>query len=110
MWWPERKAESITEQEKRLAEYKETDEGTMLWCPFNSSLNSSSELAAAILALLAPRPVNIGIDNATVVRTGNNIIKHEKKRNEEMRHGRDGRMLLGGTKSALHRPKPTKKL
>ena len=27
-----------------------------------------------------------------------------------MRHGRDGRMLLGGTKSVLHRPKPTKKL
>ena len=84
----------------------------MLWCPFNSSLNSSTrcELAAAILALLAPRPVNIGIDNATVVLIGNNIIKHEKKRKEEMRHGRDGRMLLGGTKSVLHRPKPTKKL
>ena len=112
VWWPERKAESVTEQEKRIAEYKETDEGTMLWCSFNSSLNSSTrcELAAAILALLAPRPVNIGIDNATVVLKGNNIIKHERRRNEEARHGKDGRLLLGGTKSVLHRPNPTKKM
>ena len=43
--------------------------GVMLWCPFNSTLNSSTrcELGAAIVALLSPLNINIGIDNATVV-------------------------------------------
>ena len=50
-------------------EAEEGRDGVMLWCPFNSRLNSSTrcELGAAITALLAPYPVNIGIDNATVV-------------------------------------------
>ena len=45
----------------------------MMWCAFNSSLNSSTrcELAAAILAMLAPTALNIGVDNATVVKRDN---------------------------------------
>ena len=62
------------------------------------------------MALFAPKPVNIGIDNATVVLKGNNIIKHERTRNEEAMRGRDGRLLLGGRKSVLHRPNPAKTL
>ena len=57
----------------------------MLWCPFNSSLNSSTrcELAAAIIAMLGPYPVNIGIDNVNVVLKGNEIIQHERRREKE---------------------------
>ena len=99
VWWVNREAKDMTEQERRIVEHKEKDGGLMLWCPFNSSLNSSTrcELAAASLALLAPVPVNTGIDNATVVLKRNRIIKH------------DGRQLLGGTNSILHRPNPTRK-
>ena len=84
VWWVNREAKDMTEQESRIVEYKEQDGGVMLWCPFNSSLNSTTrcELAAATLALLAPVPVNIGIDNATVVLKGNRIIKHERRKLE----------------------------
>lgn len=82
----------------------------MLWCAFNSSWNSSTrcELAAAIIAMLAPEPVNIGIDNATVVGKGTEIIEHERRREKEDRRCRNGRIMFGGTKSRLHRPRPYK--
>ena len=32
--------------------------------------------------MLAPRPLNIGIDNATVVKKGNEIIEHPRKKQE----------------------------
>ena len=56
-------------------------EGVMLWNSFNTRLNSSTrcELGAAIIALLSPLTVNIGIDNATVVKRGNEIISHLRK-------------------------------
>ena len=54
----------------------------LLWCPFNSLLNSSTrtELGAAIVALIPAVPVNIGIDNAAVVGTGNQLIKYFDER------------------------------
>ena len=72
MWWPNRKEEQLTSDEKRIAEYKEHEGGLLLWCSFNASLNSSTrcELAAAIIAVLAPQAVNIAIDNANVVKKG----------------------------------------
>jgi len=110
VWWPGRKEDQLTRNEGRIAEYKECEGGLMLWCTFNSSLNSSTrcELAAAIVALLAPRPANIAIDNATVVRKGNEIIDHARRKEEEER-SRDSRMILGGSKSGLHRESPYKK-
>ena len=101
VWWPGRGIETLTTDEKGFAEYKAQkpdadifrdgvevgEDGVMLWCPFNSSLNSSTrcELAAAILALLSPYPLNIGIDNATVVGKGNEIIHRRRRREAEDR-------------------------
>ena len=82
----------------------------LLWCSFNASLNSSTrcELAAAIIAVLAPQAVNIAIDNANVVKTGNEIMNHAKRReNEERRKGKS--LMLGGKSSVLHRSTPYKK-
>ena len=86
MWWPGRDIGTLTSEEKGIAEVKEhvdlmdifdaeaveRGRGVMLWCPFNSRLNSSTrcELGAAIVALLSPLNINIGIDNATVVKKG----------------------------------------
>ena len=57
----------------------------MLWAPFNARLNTSTrcELGAAIVALLAPCGINIGIDNAAVVSKGNLIIYHLRRQAEE---------------------------
>ena len=88
VWWPDRKQEQLTSDEKRIAAYKEQEGGLLLWCPFTASLNSSTrcELAAAIIAILAPQAVNIAIDNANVVKIGNEIIEHARRREEEERH------------------------
>ena len=63
VWWPGRSKETLTKEEKGVAEYEEVQgpvdifdpeaekgrDGVMLWCPFNSRLNSSTrcELGAA---------------------------------------------------------------
>ena len=62
--------------------------GVMLWCAFNSRLNSPTrcELGAAIVALLSPLTINIGIDNATVVKKGNEIIQHLRRQEKEKRY------------------------
>ena len=90
-----------------IAAYKEQEGGLLLWCPFNASLNSSTrcELAAAIIAILAPQAVTIAIDNANVVKIGNEIIEHAKRRENEERH-KGERHMLGGRSSALHRSTP----
>lgn len=53
-------------------------------CLQHTSLNSSTrcELGAAILAMLAPNPLIIGIDNATVVKKGNEIVERLRKKQE----------------------------
>ena len=91
-------------------EAEEGCDGVMLWCPFNSRLNSSTrcELGAAIIALLAPYLVNIGIGNAAVVERGNEIINHLRRQEVEERYDEQGRKRLGGKKSILHRPTPYK--
>ena len=100
VWWPGRAANTLSEEEKQYTEYKEEKSqksifnpegpseeggGMMLWCPFNSRLNSSTrtELGAAILTLLAPITAHIGIDNAAVVQTGSQIINHLRRRAKE---------------------------
>ena len=92
MWHPGRKKEELTDEEKKFAEHKEKEDGVMMWCVFNSSLNSSTrcELAAAILAMFAPTALNIGVDNATVVKRGNEIIEHMRRREKEIRRDERG--------------------
>ena len=111
MWWPNRVESEVTQEEMKIAEYKETEGGVMLWCSFNASLNSSTrcELAAAIIAMIAPRPVHIGIDNQTVVGKGTEIIQHERRRQEEDRYGKNGAMMFGGKRSRLHKKTPYKR-
>ena len=108
VWHPAREGANITAEEKAIAEYEEHEGGVRMWCAFNSSLNSSTrcELGAAILAMLAPRPLNIGIDNATVVLKGNEIIEHLRKKEIEEIRDSGGDMMLGGTKSRLQRSSP----
>ena len=124
MWWPARKANTLSAKELQVAEYREEDEakdifdtqlpvrggGLMIWRPFNARLNSSTrcELGAAILALLSPYGLKIGIDNATVVDKGNAIIQHLRKQQTLPRHNRNGAMIIGGNTSRLHRPSPFK--
>ena len=98
VWWPGRAIETLNEEERRIGQGKEMEDltdifnpeaeargkGVMIWCPFNSRLNSSTrcELGAAILALLSPYNINIGIDNATVVKNGNAIIQPSQETGE----------------------------
>ena len=124
MWWPDRSKEDLSEEEKNFAQfetYKEPAdifdcesragrEGVMLWNAFNTRLNSSTrcELGAAILALLSPINVNIGIDNATVVKKRDEIINHLRRQEAVDRRDAKGNNKLGGTFSILHRPSPYK--
>ena len=77
--------------------------GLLLWCPFKSLLNSSTSivLAAAIVAILPPVPVHIGIDNVAVVGKGSQIIKYydDKERMKRREEGEGNK--LGGTSSRL---------
>ena len=84
VWHKIIKEEEVTEGEKAIAEYQGHEEGVRLWCAFNISLNSSTrcELGVVILAMLAPIPLNLGIDNATVVEKGNEIIEHLRKKQD----------------------------
>ncbi len=80
----------------------------MLWCAFNSRLHSSTrrELAVAILALLSPCTIRIGIGNVAVVRKGDEITK--RLRNTEIvdRFDKEGVEMIGDTKSTLQRQAP----
>ena len=60
------------------------------------------------MALLSPLTLNIGVDNATVVKRGNEIIDHLSKQEAVERRDAKGREKLGGTLSVLHRPTPYK--
>ena len=54
VWCAKGKEETLATEEMQIAEHNGGEDGAKLWCPFNSSLNSSTrcELAAAILALI----------------------------------------------------------
>ena len=70
VWWPGRKASTLTASELRIAEHREVEAardlfdpelpeqggGVMMWSPFNARLNSSTrcELGAAIVAMVSP--------------------------------------------------------
>ena len=124
VWWPNRALDDLTTDEKTIAEHRqvapdvcifnpeaaENPGGVMLWTPFNARLNTSTrcELGAAILALLAPHGINIGIDNSAVVDKGNTIIHHLRRQAEEELFDRRGSKLLGGSLSTLHRSSPFK--
>ena len=53
---------------------------------------------------------NIGIDNATVVQKGNQIIHHLRRRAKESRQDPDGTKVLGGKTSHLHKESPFKQI
>ena len=59
----------ITNDEAIYTEHERRSEGLLLWCPFNSLLDSSTrtELAAAIVAIRPPVPVHMGTDNVALV-------------------------------------------
>ena len=122
MWWPNRSLESLTHEEKKIAEHCQVEPntcitdpeafdnpgGVMLWATFNAKLNTSTrcELGAAIVALLSPYGVNIGIDNAAVVDKGNQIINHLRRQADEQLMDNKGDKLIGGRTSSLHRKSP----
>ena len=83
----------------------------LLWCPFNTLLNSSTrtELAAAIVAILPPVPVHIGIDNAAVVGKGSQIIKYYDDEERIRKEEKGERRKLGGASSRLRRKTPFNK-
>ena len=124
VWWPARDLSTITKEENEFVEFCEHEvavdlfatgprmerKGIMLWCPFNSRLNSSTrcELGVAILTLLSPYSINNGIDDATVVKEGNEIIQHLRRQEKEEMYDAEGRRKLGGSMSVLHRAAPFK--
>ena len=89
VFWPGRKMDQLTEDEATYTEREQIIKGLLLWCPFNSLLNSSTrtELAAAIVAIIPAVPVHIGIDNAAVVDKGSQIIKFYDDREKMRRSG-----------------------
>ena len=124
VWWPGREPLPLTPAEKQAAKYREVEAakdlfdpdlpvqvgGTMLWCPFNARLNSSTrcELGAAIIAMLSPYGLNIGIDNATVVERGNAIIEHQRRQLAQDIRDHKGTIRLGGGRARLHKSSPFK--
>ena len=102
VFWPRRKPEELTDYEKTYTEQEQLEEGLLLWCTFNSLLNSSIwiELVAAILAMIPGRPVHIGIDNAAVVNTRQ--PDHKVLR-------RQGECDVEGKTARLHRRTPPSK-
>ena len=77
MFWPGRNFDQITKDEAIYTEHEQRSEGLLLSCPFNSLLSSSArtELAAAIVAIIPPVPVHIGIGNVAVAGKGSQTIK-----------------------------------
>ena len=63
---------------------------------------------AAIVAMMSPDGLNIGIDNATVDEKGNAIIVHQRSQLQLDAEGHDGVRLIGGGRSRLHRSSPFK--
>ena len=80
----------------------------MVSTTFNSLMNSSTrcEIGAALVAMSPDEPVHLGIDNATAVREGDNIINHLKARAETSLRNEDGSMILGGVTSPLQAEAP----
>ena len=68
VWWPNRDPmvyQRISAAEKSLAHFQQYPEGLMLYTPIGGYTGSSTrtELAAAIIALVANGPVHIGTDS-----------------------------------------------
>ena len=110
VWMPDRKIEDLTEQEKKYTTQEEAYGGIMMWCAFNTLINSSTrcELGAAIISMLKGKALNVGIDNAAVVGIGTKIINHVKLKAEAKLRGEKGQLMLGGKTSKLHRETPFK--
>ena len=89
VFWLGRSIDQITKDEAIYMEHEQRSEGLLLWCPFNSLLNSSTrtELAAVIVAIIPPVPVHIGIDNVAVVGKGSQIIKYYDEREKMKKKG-----------------------
>ena len=110
VFWPGRSMDQITKDEAIYTEHEQRSEGLLLWCPFNSLVNSSTrtELAAAIAAIIPPVPVHIEIDNAAMVGKGSQIIRYYDEKQGMKRREEGKGKKLGGASSKLRRRTPFK--
>ncbi len=79
IWWPNRdpaKEHRLSNAEKELAYHKQYQDGAMLYTPIGGFGGSSTrtELAAAIVAILANGPVHIGSDSQAFIDKGSDIL------------------------------------
>ncbi len=79
VWWPGRNPSiqhRLSQAETDLAYYKQFPEGTMLFTPIGGYHGSSTrtELAAAIVAIMANGPIHIGTDSQAFMDTAIDIL------------------------------------
>ena len=84
VWTKEAKESTAEHHEDSLVKYyheREADQGIARWGPLAGFATSSTrnELAAAILALMFPRPVHIGSDSKAFVDKANYLLRAAKK-------------------------------
>ena len=81
-----------------------------MWNVFSNLTNSSTrcEVGVAMIAMLPRKAVNIGIDSMAALKKGSAIIDHQCRKGEAVLRDKDGRMMLGGGISPLHRDTPWK--
>ncbi len=85
VWWPGRDprvSHLLSKGEKELAYFKQLEDGLMLYTPIGGYTGSSTrtELAAAIIAILANGPTHIGTDRQAFCDKANNILWHLRAR------------------------------
>ena len=62
-----------------------------------------------MVAIVADGPVPLALDSASALAKGMKIINHLKAKMTTKLYDDEGRMMLGGTYSPLHRCKPEKR-
>ena len=82
--------------------------GLSLWAPVSGHMASSTrtEIAAALITLVMPIKINVGIHNKTVVDICNKMAQHIGDKKKIEIRGPDGQKILGHRESPLHRPRP----
>ena len=113
IFWPRRNEEELplTDAETKFMQKEVTPSGMRMWNCFSNLMNSSTrcEIGAALIAMLPNKAVNIGSDSLATVRKGNATIEHQKQRSYTRLYDEEGRMMLGGKTSHLHRESPWKR-
>ncbi len=92
VWWPGRDPNAyqrFSNAEKELAHCRLVPKGLMLYTPIGGYSGSSTrtELAAAILAIMANGPVHIGTDSQAFMDRAVTILGKLKQRNKRKRKG-----------------------